>query len=143
MNYVRRSFIWIAADSRSPRHKRHKTIADLFVLEACCRAGNFGAAQISTALATPCHESSVFLNYVLSAIRLQNTCFSGGLRLDFFFRHGDSLDTRARNDCVAYFQNRCVNCGLLRRPALPVAVGAPKDQRILVTGFDNLKPNPR
>jgi len=41
---------------------------------------------------------------VLSAIRFQEAYFfSLGKRLDFFFRHGDSLVTRARNDCVAYF----------------------------------------
>jgi hypothetical protein len=55
-------------------------------------------------IATPCHGSSVFLNYLLSAIRFQEAYFfSVGKRLDFFFRHGDSLVTRARNDCVAYF----------------------------------------
>jgi hypothetical protein len=54
-------------------------------------------------IATPCHSSSLFLNYVLSAIRLQNASFSAGMALDFFFRQGDSLVTRARNDCVAYF----------------------------------------
>jgi hypothetical protein len=40
---------------------------------------------------------------MLSAIQFQEACFAAGLRLDFFFRHGDSLVTRARNDCVAYF----------------------------------------
>ena len=54
-------------------------------------------------IATPCHSNSLFLNYVLSAIRFQHACFSAGMRLDFFFRQGDSLVTRARNDCVAYF----------------------------------------
>jgi len=55
-------------------------------------------------IATPCHGNSLFLNYVLSAIRFQEAYFfSVGKRLDFFFRHGDSLVTRARNDCVAYF----------------------------------------
>jgi hypothetical protein len=55
-------------------------------------------------IATPCHGNSVFLNYLLSAIRfLEAYFFSVGKRLDFFFRHGDSLVTRARNDCVAYF----------------------------------------
>jgi hypothetical protein len=33
--------------------------------------------------------------------------------------------------------------GATLRHALPVAVGAPKGQRIRVTGLDNLKPNPR
>ena len=54
-------------------------------------------------IATPCHSNSLFLPYVLSAIRLQHASFSAGMRLDFFFRQGDSLVTRARNDCVAYF----------------------------------------
>ena len=54
-------------------------------------------------IATPSHNSAVFINYMLSAIQFQEACFAGGMRLDFFFRHGDSLVTRARNDCVAYF----------------------------------------
>ena len=54
-------------------------------------------------IATPCHSNSLFLNYVLSAICFQHSCFSAGMRMDFFFRQGDSLVTRARNDCVAYF----------------------------------------
>lgn len=54
-------------------------------------------------ITTPCHSNSLLLNYVLSTIRFQNACFSAGMRLDFFFRQGDSLVTRARNDCVAYF----------------------------------------
>jgi hypothetical protein len=54
-------------------------------------------------IATPSHNSAVFINYMLSAIQFQEACFAAGLRLDFFFRHGDSLVTRARNDCVAYF----------------------------------------
>ena len=33
--------------------------------------------------------------------------------------------------------------GATLRNAFPVAVGAPKGQRIHVTGLDNLKPNPR
>ena len=33
--------------------------------------------------------------------------------------------------------------GATLRNALPVAVGAPKGQRIHVTGLNNLKPNPR
>jgi hypothetical protein len=54
-------------------------------------------------IATPSHNSAVFINYMLSAIQFQEACLGAGLRLDFFFRHGDSLVTRARNDCVAYF----------------------------------------
>ena len=54
-------------------------------------------------IATPCHGSSVFINYLLSAIRFQESCLAAGLRPEFFFGHGDSLVTRARNDCVAYF----------------------------------------
>jgi hypothetical protein len=33
--------------------------------------------------------------------------------------------------------------GATLRHALPVAVGAPKGQRIHIAGLDNLKPNPR
>jgi hypothetical protein len=43
------------------------------------------------------------LNYVQSAIRLQRACVEVGMPLDFHLRRGDSLVTRCRNDCVAYF----------------------------------------
>jgi hypothetical protein len=43
------------------------------------------------------------LNYALSVLRLQRACAEAGLRLDFHLRRGDSLVTRCRNDCVAYF----------------------------------------
>ncbi len=52
---------------------------------------------------TPCFGGTVFVNYFLAAIRLQNACHEIGMPIDFFFRQGDSLVTRARNDCVAYF----------------------------------------
>ena len=54
-------------------------------------------------IATPCFSGTVFLNYLLGAIRLQHACHEIGMALDFFFRQGDSLVTRSRNDCVAYF----------------------------------------
>ena len=43
------------------------------------------------------------LNYALSVLRLQRACAEAGLRLDFHLRRGDSLVTRCRNDCIAYF----------------------------------------
>lgn len=42
-------------------------------------------------------------NYALSLISLQRVCFEQRMPIDFHLRRGDSLVTRARNDCVAYF----------------------------------------
>lgn len=54
-------------------------------------------------VATPCFSGNICLNYVLSIINLQRECTSAGMGIDFYFNPGDSLVTRARNDCVAYF----------------------------------------
>jgi hypothetical protein len=54
-------------------------------------------------VATPCYGGMLCLNYVLGTIRFQRACMDAGMPLDFFFRQGDSLVTRVRNDCVAYF----------------------------------------
>ena len=54
-------------------------------------------------VATPCFGGSICLNYVLSIINFQRECGGAGMSIDFYFNPGDSLVTRARNDCVAYF----------------------------------------
>ena len=54
-------------------------------------------------VATPCFSGSICLNYALSIINFQRECGGAGMGLDFYFNPGDSLVTRARNDCVAYF----------------------------------------
>jgi hypothetical protein len=56
-----------------------------------------------TLVATPCFGGSICLNYVLSIINFQRECAAAGMGIDFYFNPGDSLVTRARNDCVAYF----------------------------------------
>ncbi len=43
------------------------------------------------------------LNYGLSLLQLQRAAMDAGMALDFHLRRGDSLITRARNDCVASF----------------------------------------
>jgi hypothetical protein len=54
-------------------------------------------------IVTPCFGEKLCLNYVLSIINFQREAMAAGLPFDFFFRPGDSLVTRVRNDCVAYF----------------------------------------
>ncbi len=54
-------------------------------------------------VATPCYGGALFYTYVVSLIQLINASQSAGMAVDFFFRAGDSLVTRARNDCVAQF----------------------------------------
>jgi hypothetical protein len=59
--------------------------------------------NFSPLIATPCYGGMLCRNYALSLLALQKTFFGHGLPLDFHLRQGDSLVTRARNDCVAYF----------------------------------------
>jgi hypothetical protein len=52
---------------------------------------------------TPCFGERVFMNCVLGIIALQREAIAAGMACDFHFRPGDSLVTRVRNDCVAFF----------------------------------------
>jgi hypothetical protein len=54
-------------------------------------------------VATPCYGGSLFYTYVISIIRLIGAANQAGMPIDFHYRAGDSLVTRARNDCVAEF----------------------------------------
>jgi hypothetical protein len=54
-------------------------------------------------VATPCYGGMLCLNYGLSLLQLQRAAVDAGMALDFHLRRGDSLITRARNDCVAHF----------------------------------------
>jgi hypothetical protein len=54
-------------------------------------------------VATPCYGGGLFYTYVISIIRLIGAANGVGMRVDFHYRSGDSLVTRARNDCVAEF----------------------------------------
>lgn len=54
-------------------------------------------------IATPCYGGMLCLNYVLSVLDLERACLQAGAPLNFHLRRGDSLVTRARNDCVAHF----------------------------------------
>jgi hypothetical protein len=54
-------------------------------------------------IATPCYGGMLCLNYGLSLLQLQRSALEAGMQLDFHLRRGDSLITRARNDCVAFF----------------------------------------
>lgn len=55
---------------------------------------------------TPCFGEKLCMNYVLSVIPLQRECIAAQMACDFHFRPGDSLVTRVRNDCVAFFLSR-------------------------------------
>jgi hypothetical protein len=52
---------------------------------------------------TPCFGEKLTMNYVLSIIPLQREAIAAQMHCDFHFRPGDSLVTRVRNDCVAFF----------------------------------------
>jgi hypothetical protein len=54
-------------------------------------------------VATPCYGGSLYYTYVVSVIQLIGAARGVEMPIEFFFRAGDSLVTRARNDCVAQF----------------------------------------
>lgn len=54
-------------------------------------------------IATPCYGGTLCINYAASLLELQRVCAERGYPIDFHLRRGDSLVTRCRNDCVAYF----------------------------------------
>jgi hypothetical protein len=52
---------------------------------------------------TPSHDGKFFLNYVSSLLGLAVESERRGMRLQAYFHQGESLVTRARNNCVATF----------------------------------------
>jgi hypothetical protein len=58
--------------------------------------------RVKLLIATPCYGGALCLNYVTSVLRLRAALWQLDMEHEFHFRI-DSLVTRARNDCVAYF----------------------------------------
>lgn len=54
-------------------------------------------------VATPCYGGALCINYAESVLSLQAICAERGYPIAFHLRRGDSLITRCRNDCVAFF----------------------------------------
>jgi hypothetical protein len=54
-------------------------------------------------VATPCYGGTLFYTYVISIVRLMAAAARVEMPVELHFRAGDSLVTRARNDCVATF----------------------------------------
>lgn len=52
---------------------------------------------------TPSHDGKYFQNYVSSLLSLVVECERRGMRIQAYFHQGESLVTRARNNCVATF----------------------------------------
>lgn len=52
---------------------------------------------------TPSHDGKYFHNYVISLLNFSNAARECGMGLDVFLHRGESLVTRARNNCVADF----------------------------------------
>ena len=59
--------------------------------------------QIYPLVVTANHDGKFFHNYVVSLLNFQNTALNLGLPLQFLMMQGESLITRARNNCVATF----------------------------------------
>ena len=54
-------------------------------------------------IVTPTHDGKFFHNYLNSILNLQYHAFQIGMPLQFLLMQGESLITRARNNCVAAF----------------------------------------
>jgi hypothetical protein len=59
--------------------------------------------QMRPLIMTPSHDGKFFANYVASAMALMGASVEVGLPVNFMFHCGESLITRARNQCVARF----------------------------------------
>ena len=60
-------------------------------------------AQMYPVIMTPSHDGKYFHNYVLSMLNIVNYSASRGWPLQVMMQRGESLITRARNNCVASF----------------------------------------
>ncbi len=60
--------------------------------------------SIRPLIATPCYGGMLCLNYVTSVLRLRSALWQLDIAHDFYLRAGESLITRARNDCAAHFR---------------------------------------
>jgi len=59
--------------------------------------------QIFPVIVTPSHDGKVFLNYLTSMLNFTVQAERAGMRLQVLTHQGESLVTRARNNCVAQF----------------------------------------
>ena len=60
-------------------------------------------AEMYPVIMTPSHDGKYFHNYTLSLLNIVHTNASLGLPLQVMMQRGESLITRARNNCVARF----------------------------------------
>lgn len=59
--------------------------------------------QFFPVIVTPSHDGKYFQNYVMSMMNFTVEAERAGMRLQVLFHQGESLVTRARNNCVAQF----------------------------------------
>ena len=59
--------------------------------------------QFFPVIVTPSHDGKFFQNYVMSMMNFTVEAERAGMRLQVLFHQGESLVTRARNNCVAQF----------------------------------------
>ena len=59
--------------------------------------------KTSILVATPCFGGLLNKEYVVGLLDLQTYCLKKDISLNFFMLGNESLITRARNICVAYF----------------------------------------
>lgn len=55
---------------------------------------------------TPSHDGKFFQNYLISIVNLVVEAGRAGMPMQLYCHQGESLVTRARNNCVAYFLSR-------------------------------------
>lgn len=59
--------------------------------------------QVYPLVVTPSHDGKYFHNYIISLLDFHHTALHIGMPIQFYLMRGESLVTRARNNCVATF----------------------------------------
>ena len=60
-------------------------------------------AGMHPVVVTPSHDGKYFHNYLISLLNFSSAAKDWGMPLDVYLHRGESLITRARNNCVAEF----------------------------------------
>ena len=91
--------------------------------------------QIFPVIVTPSHDGKVFLNYLTSMLNFTVQAERAGMRLQVLTHQGESLVTRARNNCVAQFLANTEWTHLFWIDA-DIGFSAEAAFRLLLSGYD-------
>ena len=86
-------------------------------------------------IVTPSHDGKFFQNYVASLLNFTINAERAGMRMQVLMHHGESLVTRARNNCVAQFLANTEWTHLFWIDA-DIGFSAEAAFRLLLSGYD-------